>query len=100
MALSWFDAKNAKEFGTSLAVLFIEKIPVNSQQGADDKQFARTTKKVMATMTIKITEFKKNNSLNVYKRAQLGNAFKWTLREAGYSADYTNELTLWVVKQL
>lgn len=99
MALNWFDAENAKAFGISLAVLFIEKIPVNSQQ-VDEKQFARSTKKVLATMTIKITEFKNKNPLNIYKRAQLGNAFKWKLREAGYEPDYINELTIWVVKQL
>lgn len=100
MALNWFDAENAKAFGTSLAVLFIEKIPVNSQQ-VDEKQFARSSKKVLATITTKITEFKNNNKrLNIYKRAQLGNAFKWKLKEAGYASDYINELTIWVVKQL
>lgn len=100
MALSWFDAENAKAFGTSLAILFIEKVPVNDSQTVDDKLFERKTKKVLATMTTKITDFRKTNSLNVYKRAQLGNAFKWKLKEAGYAPEYINELTLWVVKQI
>jgi len=99
MALTWFDAEAAKTFGTSLAVLFIEKIPAD-ERGVDDKLFARKTKKTMAAMTVQITEFKKSNSLNFYKRAQLGNAFKWKLKEAGYSPEYINELTLWLVKQL
>ena len=99
MALKWFDAEAAKTFGTSLAVLFIEKIPVD-ESGVDDKLFARKTKKTLAAMTTKITEFRNNNPLNVYKRAQLGNAFKWKLKEAGYAAHYVYELTLWVVKQL
>lgn len=99
MGLNWFDAENAKAFGTSLAVFFIEKIPADSQ-AVDDKLFARKTKKVLAAMTTQVTEFRKNNSLNIYKRAQLGNAFKWKLREAGYSSEYINELTLWLVKQV
>jgi hypothetical protein len=82
-----------------LAVLFIEKIPVD-ESGVDDKLFARKTKKTLAAMTTKVTEFRKNNGLNIYKRAQLGNAFKWKLKEAGYSPAYINELTLWLVKQL
>jgi len=100
MALKWFDAEAAKTFGTSLAVLFIEKVPVNESQAVNDKLFERKTKKTLAAMTTKITEFRKNNPLNVYKRAQLGNAFKWKLKEAGYSANYINELTLWLVKQV
>jgi hypothetical protein len=100
MVLTWFDAEAAKTFGTSLAVLFIEKVPVNDSQTVDDKLFARKTKKVLATMATKIAEFRRNNSLNVYKRAQLGNAFKWKLKEAGYSPEYINELTLWLVKQV
>lgn len=99
MALTWFDAEAAKTFGTSLAVLFIEKIAVD-ESGVDDKLFARKTKKTLAAMTAKVTEFRKNNGLNIYKRAQLGNAFKWKLKEAGYSPAYINELTIWLVKQL
>jgi len=99
MVLSWFDAETAKTFGTSLAVLFIEKVPVD-ESGVNDKLFARKTKKTLAAMTTKITEFRKNNPLNVYKRVQLGNAFKWKLKEAGYATEYVNELMLWVIKQL
>jgi hypothetical protein len=51
-------------------------------------------------MSIQIEEFKKNNNLNIYKRAQLSNAFKWKLKEAGYASEYINELTMWLVKQL
>jgi hypothetical protein len=100
MGLNWFDAEKAKEFGLSLGTFFIEKIPVDSSQKIDDDHFARKSKKVLNSITIQIEEFKKNNSLNIYKRAQLGNAFKWKLKEAGYASDYINELTLWLVKQL
>lgn len=100
MVLDWLDATQAKEFGTSLAVFFIEKVPADGIQKVDDKQFARKTKKVLTTMTTQITEFRKRNSLNIYKRAQLSNAFKWTLKDAGYSTEYINELTMWLVRQL
>ncbi len=100
MGLNWLDATKAKEFGTSLAVLFNEKLPVDSGQKIDDDHFARKTKKVLVTIETQVEEFKKDNPLNIYKRAQLGNAFKWKLKEAGYSPEYINELTMWLVKQL
>jgi hypothetical protein len=100
MALAWFDAKQSKEFGTALANFFIEKIPVENNQNVDEEYFARKTKKTLAAMEAQVVEFKKNNKLNVYKRAQLGNTFKWTLKNAGYAEDYINELTMWLVKQL
>jgi len=100
MGLNWFDAVKAKEFGTSLGVFFIEKVPVDSSQKIDDDRFARRTKKVLTTMVTQVEEFKKNNSLNIYKRAQLSNAFKWKLKEAGYASEYVNELTMWLVRQL
>jgi hypothetical protein len=100
MGLNWFNAVKAKEFGTSLAVFFIEKLPVDSSQKIDDDHFARKTKKVLAAIETQVEEFKKDNTLNIYKRAQLGNAFKWKLKEAGYAPEYINELTLWLVKQL
>lgn len=100
MGLNWFDAAKAKEFGTALGVIFIEKVPVDSSQKIDDERFARRTKKVLTTIQVKIEEFKKDNSLNIYKRAQLSNAFKWTLKEAGYASNYVDELTMWLVRQL
>lgn len=100
MGLNWFDAAKAKEFGTSQAIFFIEKLPVDSSQKIDDDHFARKTKKVLAAIETQVEAFKKDNALNIYKRAQLGNAFKWKLKEAGYAPEYINELTLWLVKQL
>ena len=100
MGLAWFDATATKEFGASLAQFFAEKIPVNESQKIDDSYFERKTKKTLTAMSTQIIEFKKNNKLNLYKRAQLSNTFKWTLKDKGYSDEYINELTMWLVRQL
>lgn len=99
MGLAWFDAKAAKEFGASLANYFAEKMPV-SEKNVDDKQFERKSKRTLTAISTQVVEFKKNNSLNVYKRAQLSNTFKWALIEKGYDDKYVNELTMWLVRQL
>jgi hypothetical protein len=44
-------------------------------------------------MFIKIQQFKINHKLNIYKKAQLGNAFKWKLLEANYDQTLVDELT-------
>jgi hypothetical protein len=100
MALNWFDATKAKEFGTSMAVLFSEKVPVENSQKVDDEYFARRTKKALTAIEVQVAEFKKDNKLNIYKKGQLGNAFKWKLKDAGYASEYVNELTIWLIKQL
>lgn len=99
MGLAWFDAKAAKEFGVSLANYFAEKIPV-SEKDLNDKQFERKSKRTLTAISTQIVEFKKTNRLNLYKRAQLSNKFKWTLIDKGYDEKYVNELTMWLVRQL
>lgn len=44
-------------------------------------------------MFSQIQEFKMKHELNVYKKAKLGNAFKWKLLEADYDPVLVDELT-------
>lgn len=95
MVLSWFDAGKAKEFGNSLALFFIERIPPASQKS--DKAFIQKADKILNQMTEQIVRFKREHKLNTYKKAQLGNAFKWALRDAGFAPEYTDKLTKWLM---
>jgi hypothetical protein len=91
MLLSWFDAKEAKEFGASLARFHIEKIPL-AEPGKKSRTPAKqqeSLKKLLQQME----RYKLEHKLNIYKKAQLGNAFKWTLKEAGYDTEYVDQLT-------
>lgn len=96
--LSWFDAAESKKFGTTLAQFVIEKIPKASHKS--DKEFARKVDYSLEKMTVQIVQFKQQHQLNTYKKAQLGNAFKWTLLDAGFSADYVDELTKWLLQKI
>ena len=51
-------------------------------------------------MAEQVSEFKLEHKLNFYKKAQLGNAFKWTLKEAGYTDEEINQLTGVLMRQL
>lgn len=95
MILSWFDASEAKKFGSSLANFFVERMPPGAQIA--DKAFAQKTDKILNKMTSQIVKFKLDHKLNAYQKAQLGNAFKWTLKDAGVSSEYVNKLTQWLI---
>ena len=94
----WFDAREAKEFGASLAAFYIAQMPVDLK--LSDKKFAVRTQSVMRTMSGKVDTFKAASGLNGYKKAQLGTAFKWALKDAGYDAAYIDKMTDWLVTRL
>jgi hypothetical protein len=91
MIFSMFDARAAKEFGVSMAKLFMQRMPLSA--GLNDKQFGVKSLQVFAKMGQEMAAFKQHNPLNTYKIAQMGNAFKWELKDAGYDGEYVDKLT-------
>jgi hypothetical protein len=94
----WFDAKRAEEFGSSLAKFFIEKMPADKQM--NDVKFAAKTEYLLTKMSAQIKVFKQNERLNIYKTAKLGNAFKWTLKDAGVDDALSAKLVEWLVANI
>ncbi len=88
---NWMDASEAKAFGKSLALFFLDGLPPSAQYG--DKAFAQKADKVLHQMDGQALQFRQTHRLNVYKKAQLGNVFKWTLRDAGVNSDYADQVT-------
>ena len=91
MLFSWFDAKEAKEFGISLARFHIEKFPLEETRNKNKSPAKQqeSLKKLFQQMLF----FQKEHKLNIYKKAQLGNAFKWAMKEAGYESEYVDQVT-------
>jgi hypothetical protein len=95
MVLGWFDARKAKEFGAELARFFIQRVPLDAQ--VNEKKFAAKTQEVLGKMSLQVRTFKQGNKVGIYQKAQLGNAFKWTLKDSGYNEAYVEKLTLWLM---
>lgn len=98
MIFGWFDAKDAEEFGAHLARFFMERVPLepsNKRRNSVAKK-----KEVLEKMFLQVAQFRQARKLNIYKKAKLGNAFKWELREAGYDAEFTDDLTKLLMQQL
>ncbi|MBV8635286.1 MAG: hypothetical protein JO002_12405 [Burkholderiaceae bacterium] len=94
---SWFDARDAQQFGETLANFFMERVPAN-----DTGSKAPVSKKQEAVekMGLQIQVFKVNHKLNLYKKAKLANSFKWKLLDTGYQPDMVDELTRTILIKL
>ena len=95
MILGLFEAREAKVFGASLARFYLERVPLEAQ--LNEKKFAAKTQEVLQKMARQVQDFRAKNKIGIYKRAQVGNAFKWTLKDAGYDEAYIEKLTLWLM---
>lgn len=91
MMFGWLDAQAAKKFGQELGSTFVARVPPGG--GLSQSQFEAKVKKAVAQMDRSVAAFMKENRVNAYQKAQLGNAFKWTLRDAGYDSEYADKLT-------
>jgi len=91
MALGWFNASEAKEFGVTLAHFYMNRIPPGDSDGKN-KSIAKK-QEVINKLFLQLAQYKLEHKLNIYKKAQLGNVFKWTLKDAGYDPAFVDELT-------
>lgn len=91
IVLSWLDAREAKEFGVSLARFYIQ----HASLGASDRKRKRKTNdaEILGKMGQQIDRFRQAHKMSFYKKAQFGTAFKWALEEAGYEKAVADELT-------
>lgn len=98
MVFGWFDARSAKEFGTSLAHDFMALMPADTR--ANNKKFESRAGAAIKQLGVRVVQFKRSHALNGYKKARLCNDFKWTLKDAGYDDAYVDKLTDWLMLQL
>ena len=52
------------------------------------------------TVDARAVRFHLDKKLNVYKKAKLGNVFKWRLKELGYSDSFIDNATKEIVNRL
>ena len=96
--LSWFDAREASRFGTTLAEMLIERTPAEGAVGR--RLLTKKHEAMLHQLEQQVTRFKAQHKLNAYKKAQLGNKFKWTLKDKGYDAAYIDQVTNWLMFKL
>jgi len=95
----WFQRKEINAFALALAQDLGRRFPPSGETRRDKgarSQLASITGRLYA----QALQFRQAKRLGVYGKAKLGNAFRWKLKEMGYSQKFVHEVTHGLVVHL
>ena len=87
-------SRQVDEFAKSLARELAQQCPPGALR--DDARPSVTPKRLVATLELicgKALGFREQHGLGIYKKARLGNTFRWELTELGYGKDFVDDVT-------
>lgn len=96
----WFGADVAKQFGTQMAMLLVQRAASEAERSARAKSSKQGEKRFDATLHSiekQLTKFVASHPLNIYSKAQLGSAFKHTLLENSFDPEAAKAMTTWLL---
>lgn len=93
MALSWFDAREAEAFGNALAEFYNQEFRAHNKTGSHPNRKMEKQQKLVSQVFQQARQFRQAHKLNFYKKAKLGNAFKWKLRDLGHDGELIDQMT-------
>jgi len=100
MALfGFFDTRELEEFATVLATDLGRRFPPASE-ARTDQGAQYQVKVILEGLGARAVRYHTDNKLNLYKKAKLGNVFKWKLREIGYSDAFAERATKEIITRL
>lgn len=94
--LKWFDSKEVDKFADWLIAELNKRYPPTGLD-TDWKKATQRLMKVHDSLFLRVDAFGRDNVLNIYQRARLGNRIKWALRETGYPLPFSETFTHEVV---
>ena len=86
--------KDVDQFAKGLAQDIAKRYPPTMDKGGAERKISQkrlTT--ILEDAFGKATEYKNQHKLGVYKKARLGNTFRWELEELGYSKKFIETAT-------
>lgn len=91
------------EFAKNLALELSKRYPPALDAGNERRISQKRLTTILEDTFNRAMEFKKQHRLGVYKKARLGNAFRWALQEMGYSEKFvevaTEGLVVYITKK-
>lgn len=88
----WFDTVEIDELARSIATELIKRVPPATLESRDKKAAARL-RNTHDAIFARAGKFARTHKLNVYKKARLGNRFRWALKDAGYPPEFVDSWT-------
>lgn len=86
-------SKDVDEFAKSLALEISKRYPATLEQAKEKKISQTRIARVLEDAYKKAIDFKSEKQLGVYRKARLGNTFRWELTELGYSKPFVELAT-------
>jgi hypothetical protein len=97
--LKFLDTKEIEEFATTLAMDLGRRFPPASEARTDPGA-KQQIKVILEGLGARAVRFHKEHKLGVYKKAKLGNVFKWKLKDLGFSEDFAERATKEIITRL
>ena len=90
--LQWFNTKDVDEFARAIAAELVKRVPPSALD-THTRKAAERLRNTHDAIFARAGKFARTHELNVYKRARLGNGFRWALKEAGYPPEFVDAWT-------
>ena len=97
--LAMFNTRELEEFATSLANDLGRRFPPASEARTDPGA-KHQIKVILEGLGARAVRYQLEHNLGVYRKAKLGNVFKWKLKELGYSDNFAELATKDIVTRL
>ena len=85
--------KDVDAFAKTLAQELAKRYPPALDKGSERKISQKRLTTILEDTFSHAAEFRKQNKLGVYKKARLGNTFRWELQDMGYSEKFVEIAT-------
>lgn len=95
--IPWFDTKEVDQFARALAQDLVGRMPPANAGKKITPERLHNTRDAIVSRT---AAFARTHKINWYKKAHLGNTFKWELQDAGYDQGFVDAITYDVVLAL
>ena len=86
-------SKQVDEFAKTLAQELAKRYPPALDKGNERRISQKRLSTLLEETFNRAAEFRNENKLGVYKKARLGNTFRWELEELGYSKQFIEVAT-------
>jgi len=80
--------KQIDDFAKNLALELSKRYPAALDQGGERRISLKRLTAILEDTFRRATEFRQQHKLGVYKKARLGNTFRWELENMGYSKKF------------
>ena len=88
----WFSTREVDELAAAIASELVKRVPPAALESRTRKA-AERLRNTHDAIFARAGKFARTHPLNVYKRARLGNQFRWALAEAGYPPEFVDSWT-------